>query len=485
MAAQTRHATVDAAFLKEIESWRSRWPAISPCATPPWPPRPQLRRADDHRPHHLPADRRRPRHRGLRAARRPARTASESTPACATSTARPTRATTRASSTSPGARTGEEDPDTLTPRLDIDDKTLEAIFRNLYYPDSPYEFSVFPVDVLGQVYEQFLGKVIDLAGTAASTIEEKPEVRKAGGVYYTPNYIVDYIVAQTVGKLLEGNKPGPAAPQQAEDPRPGLRLRLVPDRGLRLPARLAPRPVHRGWAGEAPQGTVPGAGRAVAADDRREEAHPAQQHLRRGHRPPGRRGHQALAAAEGAGRRVGRGADQAARRCSAERVLPDLSDNIKCGNSLIGPDFYDTGQMSFLDPEEHYRINVFDWKAAFPDVFGGGNPGFDAVIGNPPYDVMEKERGTASWPHMALSDYARSKVEYANALGGKLNLFRFFLIRSLALLSEGARFGMIVPLAILADISCAKTRRAFMLATRKLEADCFPQKDNPKRRIFL
>ena len=54
-----------------------------------------------------------------------------------------------------------------------------------------------------------------------------------------------------------------------------------------------------------------------------------------------------------------------------ERALPDLGGNIKCGNSLIGPDFYNGQQMSLLDDEERYRINVFDWQAEFPAVFKG------------------------------------------------------------------------------------------------------------------
>ena len=79
-------------------------------------------------------------------------------------------------------------PDTLTPRLAIDDKSLRDILKSLYYPDSPYEFSVLPADILGQVYEQFLGKVIRLTAGHRAVVEEKPEVRKAGGVFYTPTY---------------------------------------------------------------------------------------------------------------------------------------------------------------------------------------------------------------------------------------------------------------------------------------------------------
>ncbi|HHT9108575.1 MAG TPA: type I restriction endonuclease, partial [Candidatus Wunengus sp. YC64] len=95
-----------------------------------------------------------------------------------------------------------ESPDTLTPNLDIDDGALRDVIKNLYYPDSPYEFSVLSADILGQVYEQFLGKVIRLTAGHRAVVEEKPEVRKAGGVYYTPTYIVDYIVKNTVGKLV-------------------------------------------------------------------------------------------------------------------------------------------------------------------------------------------------------------------------------------------------------------------------------------------
>src|SRR5450759_1459467 len=102
-----------------------------------------------------------------------------------------------------------EPPDDLTLSLSIDDKILKEIFKSLYYPESPYEFSVLPADILGQVYEQFLGKVIHLTEGHRAKVEDKPEVKKAGGVYYTPTYIVDYIVKNTVGKLLEGKKPGP------------------------------------------------------------------------------------------------------------------------------------------------------------------------------------------------------------------------------------------------------------------------------------
>ena len=86
--------------------------------------------------------------------------------------------------------------------LIIGDEWLAGFIGDLSDDESPYLFNVIPVEILGSVYERFLGKVVRLRGRGIN-IEDKPEVRKAGGVYYTPRYIVDYIVEQTAGKLLD------------------------------------------------------------------------------------------------------------------------------------------------------------------------------------------------------------------------------------------------------------------------------------------
>ena len=372
-----------------------------------------------------------------------------------------------------------EPPDELTPNLTIDDKPLKEILKSLYYPDSPYEFSVLPADILGHVYEQFLGKVIRLTSGHRAVVEDKPEVKKAGGVYYTPTYIVNYIVKNTVGKLLEGKTPKQAAKLKVLDPACGSGSFLI------------------------------GAYQHLL-DWHRDQyiADGCEKHTKELYQGPG--GDWRLTTAER--KRIllnniygvdidpqavevtklslllkvleGESDETLARqfRLFHERALPDLGSNIKCGNSLIGPDFYDNQQMSLLDEEERYRINVFNWKTEFQEIMKAG--GFGAVIGNPPYDVMEKERHAASWPHMALSEYVRLRPDYEAALGGKLNLFRFFLVQSLNLVRNDGRYGMIIPLALLADISCSRARRQLMLSTTDLLADCFPQKDNPNRRVF-
>ena len=91
--------------------------------------------------------------------------------------------------------------------IGIDNSLLNNIIEELYFPRSPYEFSVIPIDILGKSYEQFLGKEIVIDSQKKLSIQQKPEVKKAGGVYYTPKYIVDSIVENTLGKLIKGKKP--------------------------------------------------------------------------------------------------------------------------------------------------------------------------------------------------------------------------------------------------------------------------------------
>jgi len=111
-----------------------------------------------------------------------------------------------------------EPPDTLSLSVVIDDKVLKGIVKRLYYPDCPYIFSVIPPAILGHVYEQFLGKVIRLTEGHQARIEYKPEVKKAGGVFYTPQYIVEYIVKHTVGELVKGKTPRDVAALRILDP---------------------------------------------------------------------------------------------------------------------------------------------------------------------------------------------------------------------------------------------------------------------------
>lgn len=335
-----------------------------------------------------------------------------------------------------------EEPDTLTPNLALDDKTLKDIIAHLYYPDSPYEFSVLPADILGSVYERFLGKTIRLTDGHQAKIEEKPEVRKAGGVYYTPSYIVDYIVENTLGKLLtpEMEKPNTlaeAAKLKVVDPACGSGSFLIVAYQYLLDW-------HRDCYAENPEkwskGKTATLYQAKGGEWRLTTAEKKRILLNNIH------GVDIDAAAVEVTKlslllKVLEGeTGEIAQRDflkERERILPDLANNIKCGNSLIGPDFYDQPEMDLLDDEARYRVNVFDWKTAFPDAFKQG--GFDCVIGNPPYVRIQAMK---EWAPLEVEVY---KKVYRSAASGNYDIYVVFVEKALQLLNQKGRSGYILP----------------------------------------
>lgn len=349
-------------------------------------------------------------------------------------------------------------PDELTTRLTIDDKVLKDILSNLYYPDSPYEFRILPPEILGNVYEQFLGKVIRLTEGHQAKVEEKPEVRKAGGVYYTPSYIVDYIVNNTVGKLLENKTPGQAAKLCILDPACGSGSFLLGAYRYLLDWHLKAYLAEKEKTGKIP--TIP----PEAGQRRRKSDMPVMYQ--------GQGGDWLLTTAEK--KRIllnniyGVDIDPQAVEVTKlslllkvlenenqdslqsqltlwhERALPDLSGNIKCGNSLIGPDFYQNRQLTMLDEENKYRINAFDWQTEFSEVLKAG--GFDAVIGNPPWGCLLSE---------PEKDYL---FQHFVNRRGEAESHLFFVEQSHRLLRETGRLGFITPNTWLAVLNSKEIR---------------------------
>ena len=278
--------------------------------------------------------------------------------------------------------------DSLTPDLALDDKPLKEIIKNLYYPDSPYEFSVLPADILGQVYERFLGKTISLNAKHQAKIEEKPEIRKAGGVYYTPTYVVEWIVEHTLGRLLNGpnpKKPTPISVSKAAnlsvlDPACGSGSFLIVAYQYLLDWHLnrylekietytkgAIPKIHQSKGGVYKLTTSERKrillNSIFGVDIDRQAVEVTKLSL-------------LLKVLEGETEQV----IQRDWLKERQRILPNLGNNIRCGNSLIAPDFYESAQMQLLDEEAEFRLNVFDWNS-FPQA----KSGFDCVIGNPPY----------------------------------------------------------------------------------------------------
>ena len=93
--------------------------------------------------------------------------------------------------------------DILTPNLKVGDITIsDKIIATLYYPRSQHEFSVLPANILGQIYERYLGKTLYIDANNHLHIDFKPDIRKASGVYYTPTYIVRFIVNRVIDNQL-------------------------------------------------------------------------------------------------------------------------------------------------------------------------------------------------------------------------------------------------------------------------------------------
>jgi len=344
-----------------------------------------------------------------------------------------------------------EPPDSITPNLKIDDKVLKDIIKNLYYPESPYEFSVLPADILGHVYEQFLGKVIRLTPSHQAKIDEKPEVKKAGGVYYTPTYIVDYIVKNTVGKLIEDKTPNQVAKLRILDPACGSGSFLLGAYQFLLDwhfnyyverisnslnnKKIKDSPIYQAHNGGWKLTTVERKrillNNIYGVDIDPQAVEVTKLSL-------------LLKVLEGE-------TDEtlaSQMRFFHERALPDLSNNIKCGNSLIGPDFYEQTQLLFVDDEERIRINVFDWSTEFKNIMQEG--GFDCVIGNPPY-VFGGNFGISELE----KSYFNKKYESGT---GKINLFTLLIEKSMKLLRPKGLVSFIIPNTFLRVTSYSNSR---------------------------
>jgi type I restriction-modification system DNA methylase subunit len=319
--------------------------------------------------------------------------------------------------------------DRITPSLEIDDKVIKGIVGNLY-ERSPYDFSAIPVEILGNVYEQFLGRVIHLTKTHQARVEDKPEVKKAGGVFYTPAFVVKRIVDRTLGPLCKGKTPKQMKSLRVLDPACGSGSFLLQAYQLLLDEHLE-------WY----------------------EAHDPASHKKEVYLGSGKKWRLTTAEKHAVllSSIFGVDIDTQAVEVSklslllkvlegetaqtlqqfglfGERALPSLERNIRCGNSLI--EHADIRGL-FTDDLEKKRINAFDWKNEFPKVFADG--GFDVIIGNPPYIRIQAMQ---EWAPREMELY---KTLYRTAASGNYDIYVVFVEKGLSLLSPNGRLGFILP----------------------------------------
>jgi len=334
---------------------------------------------------------------------------------------------------------GCEDPD-----LEVDDSTFAAIAEKFAPENSSYLFDKISITILGSIYERFLGNVI-VARDRTAIVEPKPEVRKAGGVYYTPDYIVRYIVEQTVGRCIANKSPKEIGKLRFADIACGSGSFLVEVFASLIRYHLA-------WylADGAAKWEKRGILRTREID-----------------------GDYVLSLAEK--RRIllaivyGVDLDPQAVAVTQlslylrlmedesfpstqllfdeehRALLPDLRDNIICGNSIIETDIAD---LFGLSPREEEEIRPLDLNWQFPTVFPRGKGGFDAIVGNPPYGA---QLDTNSKEYFGRKYSAQSY---------QAESYLLFLERAITtLVKDEGRVGMIIPNPWLTNILQTKMRK--------------------------
>ena len=333
--------------------------------------------------------------------------------------------------------------------LIIEDKTFTNIIEGLYYPDCPYEFSILPVEILGSIYEQFLGKTIRFRGVKGdrhtAVIEEKPEVKKAGGVYYTPEYIVKYIVERTVGASIKGKTPEAIAKLRIIDPSCGSGSFLVGAYSYLLNWHLDYYTKAKNLKKALKEGAIyqtTGASYKLTIEKRQSillnniygldideqavEVAKLSLYLK-------------LLEDEGAEAN----SRHELFKHSDLKLLPSLMGNIKCGNALVESDYYLGKEASlFEDLDAMREINTFDWQDAkgFASIFEAG--GFDCVIGNPPYVSAPTQIES---PKLKLQrEYLASCRKY-KSLYQKWDLYIPFIEKGLSILKDGGMYSSIIP----------------------------------------
>ncbi len=286
------------------------------------------------------------------------------------------------------------------------DDVLQKVIYTIYFGTNEdqirYKFDEIPGDLLGSIYEQYLGTV--LQGTEKRVkLELKSGKRKKMGIYYTPSYIVDYIVKNTVGENIKDKTIDEILEVKILDPACGsgsfltrafqevadaIEERLKKgERSKTLTFQDYNRRLSLGQKANILLNCIYG----VDLDEKAVEL--AQLNL-------------LLKLLE----------DETPE--TKRRILPNMKDNIKCGNSLI-------------DDPKVAGDKAFKWEAQFPDVFKGS--GFDVVVGNPPYvRIHEFDEATKK----AFAKY--------NSATGQYDIYVLFIEKSLDILKEEGYLGFIV-----------------------------------------
>ncbi len=340
----------------------------------------------------------------------------------------------------------------FTEQLKVSPELLADFIRSLYPPDGAYRFDAIGDDLLGIIYERFLGSVITVKRNHVEA-EPKPEVRHAGGVYYTPRFVVDTIIRRVVGPKIEGKTPLQILDITILDPACGSGSFLIAalqflfdycvryvsehHKAAEIPAspharkkktKIAFQDVEGNWhlSPKFRSQLLATCMYGVDIDAQAVEVTIMSLYLKllEGRLPPNWQ-----------------------RDFLQSRLLPPLDNNICCGNSLLSQNDFDRywdnkyGSLFGGDEDLKFRINAFDWNS---HTRGFGRllkerQGFDCIIGNPPYiRVQELKKWT-------LEECEFYKTHYKSAAKGNYDIYIVFIEKGLQLLAPDGLAGFICP----------------------------------------
>lgn len=337
--------------------------------------------------------------------------------------------------------------DHISKKIVIDNKALKLIIDNLYPDKSIYKFDYIPVEILGYAYEQFLGSVIRLTAGHRVKIEPKPEVREANGVFYTPEYVVRFIVENTLGKLIIGKTPEQISKIKILDPACGSGSFLIAafdylinyhqeyytkqTFSTKKQGKENPLDINGYLTANTKKQILLNNIYGVDLDSQAVEVTKLSLMLK-------------------AMENQTQASIQTQSSLWHERVLPNLDRNIKCGNSLIANDFY--GNQFDFESASEKKINAFDWKKEFKEIFDKN--GFDCIIGNPPYLKLTKNNTDND-----ILEYYNQNFKSIHG-GSSKNLFQLFIEKIAKL--KPKYFSFIVPEALLTTSSNSIVRKTLI-----------------------
>ena len=341
----------------------------------------------------------------------------------------------------------------------ISDATLQYIISELYYPQSPYTFSVVETEVLGQIYEQFLGEVIDVTDGKIQIVKQ-PEIRESGGVVPTPQYIVDSIIERTLVPSIEGKTPSDLKDFTVADICCGSGTFLLSVYVALLDHYLSwylanDRTAHIGKTIY----EVTGNQWRLTFQEKRKillthvrgvdiDANAAEI----------TRFNLLLKLIED--ETTGSLKDYVTK--SGEPALPLLEKIILSGNSLVSPDDWIIA-VGNMPAELYSKINPFSWKVEFPNEMDRG--GFDVIVGNPPYVRIQNMQ---SYFPEEIRFFQNPASPYSTASQDNFDKYALFLERALGLLCSCGRLGYIVPHKFM-TIQSGRTLRRLLADKKMLE----------------